>query len=275
MYTPEQIQALLAQGYTRDQINAAMGVQTQAAPAPAAAAAPAPQASLDALARALGGAAYGTNADSRRLPDGDHIVVIEAMSYKTGLQYGDRFICEFDLEASSNPEASGRYSIAVDPADKWGYGPDEIKGIIAAANEAKNPASAVRARWEPQYLYDAIAPAQPLKGGRLRVRTHTKIAEKSGKPFVKHENWRAAGSESIEPASLPALPAAPQSMPSLPTLPPMPAAAPPAGLPPLAPPAALPPLGAPQGLPPLSGAPQGIAQGWPPGLPMPGQGGAQ
>jgi hypothetical protein len=234
---PEQIKQYLAMGYTPEMVAAHMKITVEQLnamlagppaglpPLPSAPpTAPAVSGGAAALAAKLAGADFG-NSDSRKPPDGRHVVDLVRVSYNDELQNGACVIFEYTMVESTNPaaEIGGAYSKAYNVEDdKWGYGIADVKLWIGTWVKANVPGSNPEARWEPAFFTDAVGPANPMAGSRWSFTSRTETAKKSGNEFLKYTDVTllAPGTKlglGAAPAgglpALPGLPGFPTTMP--------------------------------------------------------------
>lgn len=142
-----------------------------------------PPGALDKLAQRLGGAKDG-NVDGRKLPEGVHLIRTTGMKFvPTFYAPQGKFFHEFIVLESSNTETEigGSYSEGMDPNDQYGYGLNDIRGLLNQAVEHKLNQNA-RVAWDPRFIQWALSEQQPCTGILWRCETHERAAKKSNNP---------------------------------------------------------------------------------------------
>lgn len=177
----------------------------------------------------LGSAKAGNN-HGRSLPIGTHLV--EVTEVRAGpTHYGDKFFVEYIALESSNPEVEigGVYSKGYNFEDKYGHGPNDIRGWLCIAVDHKLQQNG-RINWDPRFLDWATNAAQPCKGMVLRVDTWERQPTKPGGNVIMIHEWQAMPNGTRSIGITRAAPAV-----SMPAAPPVFALQPAQPLPPVAP----------------------------------------
>lgn len=133
--------------------------------------------------------------------------LVLAKEILAGAKKETRIIFEFKVLNSTNSEDVGRKkSIAINPNDKFDYGPKDIKSILVALEgiRAEDEAAQKRVDWNKRFA-DAIEPSKNAYKGRV-VELEFWIPE--GKKYAKYTVTAAGMSAPVddEPPTLPPLP---------------------------------------------------------------------
>lgn len=231
--------------------------------------------------RSLANARVG-NGNGRKLPPGDYVVDVNTARVFNSKHYNnDFFIVEFTIAESSNPAVGigdGGFSWSRPFEDKYGHGPNDIKGWICTIIEHLQPGSNPGAQWDDGYVAwvaeeeGQAGHPQPARGLRLHVNVWDKPHRNDPSKSTSIHDWRVmqpGESLGLSPAAMAAPMAAPAAMGQLPQMPgqmPLPPQ-PPVGAPPMPQPAPAAPV---DRAPPQTGLPPSAPPGWPPNVPWPG-----